>query len=123
MELKNKYTKTELISTVKSFYNSTVDLKKALKIFEIEFGYIPEIVEKNKEYVTDEWCRENGYPDFVNAESVRFMKELQESGVTNMLMATPYIMDGLGYDKKTAKELLMIYITDYTKFYNPEELI
>jgi hypothetical protein len=122
--LKTAYTETELIATVSTFYNAPVDLDKAIKIFEIEYGFIPEIIENEVvEYVTDEWCREQGYPRFINSKAITFMKELQESGVTNMLESTPYIMNALGYDKKMAKELLITYITDYEKFYHPENLI
>ena len=121
--MKTEFTKTELISFVSSFYNSKLDFDKALKIFEIEFGFKPSIKEKSETHVTDEWCKEQGYPWFINAESVSFMKELQESGITNMMESTPHIMNALGYDEKTAKELLLAYIIEYDKFYHPENLI
>jgi hypothetical protein len=118
------FTETELISYVSTFYNAPLTLDKAIKIFELEFGVEPEIMpSEREEYVTDEWCREQGYPWFINSKAITFMKELQESGVTNMLESTPYIMNALGYDKKMARELLMTYITDYEKFYHPENLI
>ncbi len=111
-------TSTQLITEVSKFYKGALDHHKALKLFEIEYGYIPEIVKPNKKDVFL-----SNYPDFVTEEALSYMKELQESGAVNMFASTPYIQNALALDHKQAKELLMIYMSDYEKIYHPENLL
>jgi hypothetical protein len=121
--VKKEYTETELLSFVSTFYNGNLHLEKAIKIFEIEYGFTPEIIQKDKNYVTDEWCRNRGFPWFVNSKSVQYMKELQESGITNMFESVPYIQNALGYDYQSAKGLLQYYMKYYEEFYYPQNCI
>jgi len=117
-----KMTKTELITEVSKFYSRQLSFEKALDLFELEYGYKPEIIEKNN-LVNEGFVKSMGYPWFVTPEALTFMKELQESGATNMFGATPYIQNALGLSKNNAKELLMIYMKDYNEIYYPETLI
>jgi hypothetical protein len=111
-------TRTELITEVTKFYNGALNLHKALQIFEIEYGYKPEII--NPKNIIS--CSDN-YPEFITTGALSYMKELQDSGAVNMMKSVPYIQNALGFTRKEAIELLTIYITDYTKIYHPEELL
>lgn len=115
-------TQTELLTSVATFYKAPLTLEKALKIFVMEYGFVPEIVDA-KNIVNQEFIDSQNYPECVTTEALTYMKELQDSGVTNMFQAVPYIQQALGYSAKDAKTLLMTYMTDYTKIYYPENLL
>ncbi len=115
-------TKTELITKVNEFYKGALDTRKALKIFEIEFGYKPEIIEPTP-ILNQSFIDSQNYPECVTVEALTYMKELQDSGVTNMFSATPYIQNALIVTREEAKDILSVYMKDYTKIYYPEELL
>ncbi len=117
-----KMTQTEVITAVATFYKAPLTLEKALKIFEMEYGFVPEIV-KSKNIVNQEFIDSQNYPECVTTEALTYMKELQDSGVTNMFQSIPYIQQALGYSANEAKTLLITYISDYTKIYYPETLL
>ena len=117
-----KMTETQLITEVTKFYKGALYLDKALKIYELEYGYTPEIIEADGN-IDENWVQKAGYPDFVDAKALNYMKELQESGATNMFTATPYIQNALGLDKGDAIELLLTYMRDYDKIYYPENTL
>ena len=117
--MKREFTETELITTVTEFYKGGLYLSKALKIFELEFGYVPKIVEPTM-ILNQEFIDTQDYPECVTVEALTFMKELQESGVTNMFMASPYIQNALMCDKRDASAILKVYMKDYDKIYYPE---
>ena len=114
-----KYTKTGLITEVSKFYKGALDYEKALIIFEVEYGFMPEL-EETKQMINQEFIDSMDYPESVTAEALTYMKELQESGATNMFAATPFIQNALAYSKQEARELLKVYMTDYDKIYYPE---
>ena len=120
--MKREYTETEIITQVTTFYKGTLFLEKAIKLFEFEYGFLPEIVDPTL-LINEDFIDNQNYPDFVTIEALSYMKELQESGVVNMFMSTPYIQNALFLSKSEAKEVLMIYIQDYTKIYFPENLL
>lgn len=122
MEMKAQMTETELITAVSEFYKKYVHFDKALKIFELEYGYTPVII-KAKPLVNQEFIDAQNYPECVTAEALTYMKELQESGVVNMFMATPYIQQALMVDTSDARAILKVYMTDYEKIYFPENTL
>jgi hypothetical protein len=115
-------TKNELFAKVSEFYKGYLDVDKALTLYELHYGEIPEI-EEAKFLMTQEYVDGFGYPEYITAEALTYIKELQESGVVNMFQSVPFIQAALGFTAKEAKELLSIYMKDYTKIYYPEELI
>ena len=46
---------------------------------------------------------------------LEFLDGLQESGVTNMFGASPYIQSEYGVDKRTAKDILVYWMETYAK--------
>ena len=122
MKSLNSMTSTQLITEVSKFYKGSLDIYKALKLFEIEYGYEPEIVQPEN-IINESFIQNAGYPDFVTPEALSYMKELQESGAVNMFSSVSYIQNALALSIKQAKELLMIYMKDYTMIYHPEELL
>ena len=115
-------TKNELFAKVSEFYKGFLDLEKALTLYELHYGTRPEI-EDSEILMTQEYLTNLGYPEFVTPEALTYLKELQESGVTNMFNSIPYIQAALGYDRREASEVLKIYMKDYEKIYYPERLI
>ena len=116
------FTKTNLITEVNKFYLGALTFEKALTLFELEYGYIPEIVEP-KILVNQEFIDTMNYPEYVDAEALTYMKELQENGAVNMFGATPYIQNALMLNKEEARTLLKIYMKDYQLIYYPEQTL
>lgn len=125
MDLKAQYTESDLLIQVSSFYNGHLELEKALKIFEIEFGYKPEIIAPEE----DEWigynevCEMGEMPEGVTKEHLRFMKRLQEGGTVNMFMAGPEIQKCLNVDRNLARQILSVYMKHYALLYDPASAI
>jgi hypothetical protein len=46
-------------------------------------------------------------------EAFEYLDELRESGVVNMFGATTYVVDDLGHDKKTARNLVTAWMKSY----------
>ena len=120
--MKTEYTKNELTNKVSTFYNGYLDLNKALKLFEIEYGFVPTIIERPN-LINQKFCDAQNYPDFINPESLTYMKDLQESGVVNMFMATGHIQAALLLGREEARELLTTYMKDYQDIYYPEQAL
>jgi len=117
-----KMTENQLFNKVSEFYRGALTIDKALKLYEFEYNTVPEIIE-SKQIVSDKYISTLGYPEYCDANAFTFMKELQESGVVNMFGAVPNIQYGLFLGKKEATKLLTIYMKDYDKIYNPENLL
>lgn len=111
-------TTNELKIEVSKFYRGYLDTEKALKLFELEYGYTPDI-EEDKVIVNESICYKLG----VTPEEMTFMKQLQKSGVVNMMMCGNEIQMGLSVDPKHARHIHSVYISNYTAIYFPEELI
>jgi hypothetical protein len=47
-----------------------------------------------------------------------YLDNLRESGVTNMMGATPYLMEQFDIDKRKAREILSEWITSYKNVIN-----
>ena len=116
-------TKNELLHEVSTFYTGYLNEIKAVKLFEIEYGYTPVILENKNINAYEDVIKRSDYPDFVTSEALGFMKDLQESGVCNMFGASSYVEAGLLLSKKDASVLVKIYMEDYTKIYYPENLL
>ena len=117
--MKTQMTETELITEVGKFYDRSLFLDKALKLYEMEYGYVPEIVKPDL-LINQEFVDSMNFPECVTPEALTYMKELQESGVTNMFSSAPFIQQALMYSRQDAKTLLMTYMKHYTKIYFPE---
>lgn len=46
-------------------------------------------------------------------EAFEFLDELRESGAVNMFGASAYVVDVLGHDKKTARNLVTAWMKSY----------
>ena len=46
-------------------------------------------------------------------EAFEFLDDLRESGAVNMFGATTYVVDDLGHDKKTARNLVTAWMKSY----------
>lgn len=125
MELQAQYTESDLLIQVSSFYNGHLEIEKALKIFEIEFGYQPEIIEDDEDVWIgyNEVCEQGNMPDGVTKEHLRFVKTLQEAGTVNMFMAAPEIQKCLGVDRNLARDILMTYMKNYALLYDPASAV
>jgi len=115
-------TVNQLFNKVSEFYRGVLTKEKALKLYEFEYNTIPEIIE-SEQILSDRYISTLGYPDYCNADAFTFMKELQESGLVNMFASVPNIQAGLHLNRKEATTLLKIYMKDYIKIYNPEDLL
>jgi hypothetical protein len=120
--MKTEITKNELFNEVSKFYTRAVNVNKALTLYEMEYGYRPEIIER-KNLVNEKFIKSMNYPEYVTPEALTFMKDLQDSGVVNMIMSVSNIQAGLHLNLKDARELLKIYMKDYIEIYYPEQLI
>jgi len=120
--MKTNYTKNELTNKVSGFYKGYLTIDKALKLFDLEYGFTPTLVER-KNIVDEAFIATMDYPSYIDAESLTYMKDLQESGVTNMFAATPYIQAALLLDRKEAADLLKTYMKDYELIYYPENTL
>jgi len=49
----------------------------------------------------------------MNKEHKEFLDELRESGVTNMIGATPYIMEEFSLEKREARSILLEWIKTF----------
>ena len=120
--MKIEMTETELITEVGKFYSNSLYLEKAMMLYEMEYGYRPEIVEP-KNIINQEFVDSMGFPECVTAKALIFMKELQEGGTVNMFASSGHIQQALMVDRQTAKEILMTYIKYYTEIYYPENAL
>jgi hypothetical protein len=54
-------------------------------------------------------------------EAFEFLDELRESGQTNMFGASAYVMDELGHDRITARNLVSAWMQSYDGVSTPED--
>jgi hypothetical protein len=123
MSLQKEYTKTGLLSFIGTFFQGSLDIDKAIKLFEMEFGYTPIIIDTEKQGVTDYLFEKYNCPEHFCTEDFEYMYELQQSGATNMFSSGHYIQQALGKSRQEAKEILSFYIEHYEEIYFPENLI
>jgi hypothetical protein len=125
MELLKAFTETELNIFVGTFYKgSNLNFEKSKKIFELEFGFEPNIKESERAIETfDLVFKRKNAPDFFENEHFIFLKELQDTGVTNMFLAGEFISREFGLEPSEAKEVLKFYMKNYNELYFPERLI
>lgn len=122
--MKTEYTINELIFEVTKFYNGTLDPVKALKLFQLEFGFKPKIRISDSDIWFNDFILEKYKPEFVTKEHLVFMKELQESGVVNMFMSRPYIINRFDCSDLEAKEIFSFYAKHYNEIYKlPEDFL
>lgn len=124
--MKTEFTETDLILEVAKLYNGYLTLDKAIKIYEMEYGIKPEIVESEKEYIYVGYqdVVDNGdMPDGVTVEHLIFMKDLQESGNVNMFAAIPEIEKCLRVDRGLASNILSVYMKQYSLLYDPGSMV
>jgi hypothetical protein len=117
-------TEFELKTEVSKFYNGALTLDKAKRLYEFEFGYVPDV----EEDIFDVVINENvlSYPDATDVITIKnliFMKQLQESGVCNMFHSGTEVQKHLHVTSETAKELVLFYMEHYTDIYYPEQLL
>ena len=55
------------------------------------------------------------------AEAFEFLDELRESGQVNMFGATSYVVNELGHDKATARNLVTAWMKSYDGVSTPED--
>lgn len=115
-------TEFELKNEVSKFYNGSITLDKALRLYEFEYGFKPEIESEDYSlFVNEDFILEqNEY--ILTPKNLVFMKQLQESGSVNMFASSYEVQKQLICTPKDAKKLVLFYIHDYTKIYHPEEL-
>ena len=44
-----------------------------------------------------------------------YLNDLRDSGVTNMFLASPYLEDEFGLDRKEAKDILLAWMKSFSK--------
>jgi hypothetical protein len=120
-----KLTEFELKAEVLTFYTGYINLEKALQLYEIKYGVIPEIIEDTTEeiFVNSSVFEKYNLPDYT--VEMKFMKKVQEAVLHNMMACDIryYIQVTLLVDKDTAKVIHKCYIEHYNELYFPEELI
>lgn len=120
------YTVFELKQEVGQYYKGYLTLEKAIKVYELEHGITPEIIEEQEyEYVNPLIFEKYNLPESCNVNSLRFMKQLQDSGEVNMIIGDirNIIQQRLLVDKSTAVEIHKCYMEHYQELYFPEELL
>ena len=116
------FTENELLIEVSKFYKGYLTINKALKLYEFEYGYKPEVKE-NDIFLNEKYIDSLNLPESVTTEALVYMKKLQETGVVNMFASIPYIEQNLLVTKKEAREILLFYMTHYNKIYHPENFL
>ena len=56
-----------------------------------------------------------GITDTELVEAFEYLDNLRDSGVTNMFGAVPFMVDALGWDSKTSKEVLFAWMKTFDK--------
>ena len=122
--MKKSFTEHEIKTEVSKFYNGYLDLGKCLKLFKIEYGFTPTIIEDiSSKSINLTTIKKYNASEAVNEENLIFMKKLQEGGSVNMFCARPEIQKHLFLTSEGAKELLNFYMKHYIEIYYPEELL
>ena len=119
---------SELKLIVSEFYNGYLDDRKALKMFEAEYDFVPEILEEPEHnfYVGFNSLDEQGLiPEGVELVHLIWMKKLQESGKENMIVGPirRLIEQNFLVDNETAADIHKTYLEYYSFLYHPEDLL
>ena len=117
--MKTDYTKNELTNLVSTFYKGLLTFDKAIALFELEYSFTPTII-KRLDIVSEDYIASMNFPEIASAENLTYMKDLQDSGATNMFAANSFIQAALCCSRKEASELLGIYMKHYEELYYPE---
>ena len=115
-----QFTETDLKIEVQKFYKGTITLSKALALYELEFGYKPEILEPREIYCN---IPKNDISEVINIKNLMFMKELQESGSVNMFASGEVVQSTLHLPREDARKLVLYYIKNYNRIYYPESCL
>jgi hypothetical protein len=119
-------TETELLTLVSVFYRTQnlITIEKAIKVFEIEFGFRPDLIENTESTFVDTsiFKKYNG-SDFLEAKYFEYLYELQQSGATNMFAARPYLLQVFDITQEESKEIMKFYISYYTELFFPEDCL
>lgn len=121
-------TEFELKSEVSKFYKGSITIEKALKLYELEFGTIPTIEEDTSNLevkwpVNTSIFEKYDLPTSVNEDSMRFMKQLQESGIVNMFMSAPHVQQMLLVSSTESVEIVSAYMKYYDELFYAENLV
>lgn len=115
-------TKLELKLEVSKIYTGYLTHEKSLKLFELEHGYIPKIIEPESEVVNSSVFKKYNLPDYTN--EMQELKRIQETSQYNMIVGFRSVIARLFFvDRKTAEEIHNCYLKHYTDLYYPEELV
>lgn len=122
-----EFTESELLIKVSTFYNAPLDIEKAKAIYEITFGIAPTIVDKELIVSFEDNFNSlkdaGSVDDDIYYEHLKFTKELQESGATNMFIARPYIENGCDVSNEHAGRILKCFMEKYENIFLPEDLL
>lgn len=124
-QLVKPMTETELFTCVSTFYRTMmpITLDKAIKIFELEFGFQPEIIEKEGMFVNPNIFSNPSLTAYAESCHFEYLYELQQSGATNMFMSRPYLQQAFPLDDKAAQNIVIFYMKNYDEIYFPERTI
>ena len=121
-------TMSEVKMKVSEFYNGYLDERKSLKLFEVEYGYIPEIIPEpvDEFYVGFNALNEEGLiPEGVTKVHLVWMKKLQESCRENMIVGPicRLLEQNFLIDRETATNVHKTYLKYYNHLYHPEDIL
>lgn len=54
-------------------------------------------------------------PDYLTDEHLEYLDDLRESGVTNMLGATPYLAEEFGLSTREARQVLTYWMSTFAE--------
>lgn len=121
--MKTEMTEFELFSEVQKFYTNYLTLDKAIKLFELEHGYQPEIVEDKNEIFVNPIVianvnKANGN-DSVTVKSMRWMRKMQMDGSVNMIVGQirNLIQTTFLVSRDEAVDIHKAYIDNYEALY------
>jgi len=121
-------TMNEVKNEVMSFYSGYLTDSKALKLYEIEYGNIPEIEPEPEPdfYIGYDSLKSEGLiPDGVTKEHLVWMKNIQETGQVNMIVGPirRMIEQNFLVDREIASDIHKTYLNYYSHLYHPEDLL
>lgn len=125
MDIQAQYTESDLLIHASTLYNGFLTVEKALTIFDMEYGFTPEIITDEEDVWIgyNEVTEQGNMPEGVTKEHLRFVKKLQEGGTVNMFMAAPEIQKCLHVERDLARSILSTYMKNYALLYDPASAV
>jgi len=127
--MKTEMTKLELYNEVQKNYKGVLTLDKALALFDLENGYKPDIITLGRHpfHIDDATIAmlSDKYEADFRSEHFEFMKDIQDSGVCNMVVGDirNRIQNYFLCDNVEPSKIHSAYMNEYELLYFPENVV